>query len=81
VTLCKRKVGLPQTVFVNNNYAVPGSKKMGRPKLPGEEARGELFSVRVNPGEALAIRLAISESGKAKPEWLREALLKAAKSK
>ncbi|HWN94890.1 MAG TPA: hypothetical protein VNT99_07645 [Methylomirabilota bacterium] len=52
--------------------------KMGRPKLPKNEAKGELFAVRVAKPDAEAIHSAIKRSGIAKPEWLRNALLKAA---
>ena len=54
-------------------------KKAGRPKL-GKEAKGELFAVRFNSGEAKQINAAIRDSGQAKPDWLRKALLSAAGS-
>jgi hypothetical protein len=55
-------------------------KKIGRPKLPKREALGELFGVRLRPGEATQIRDAIRKSGKRQPDWLRSALLSAARS-
>jgi hypothetical protein len=55
-------------------------KKMGRPKLPKREALGELFGVRLRPAEARQIRDAIRKSGKRQPDWLRSALLNAARA-
>ena len=53
-------------------------KKMGRPKLPKGAAKGVLFAVRVAKPDAEKIQEAIKRSGTVKPEWLRNALLKAA---
>lgn len=49
--------------------------KMGRPKLPKGQAKGELFAVRVSKDEADKIHSAIKKSGKKKPHWLRDAIL------
>lgn len=52
---------------------------MGRPKLPKGEAKGVLFAARVSNDDAKVINDAIKQSGTKKPEWLRNALLSAAK--
>lgn len=54
-------------------------KKAGRPKL-GKEAKGEMFSVRLNADGAKQINAAIRASGNGKPDWLRKALLSVAGS-
>lgn len=54
--------------------------KLGRPKIGVQNAKGELFAVRVTPIEAKAINGAIRGSGQGKPDWLRKALLSAAGS-
>jgi len=56
-------------------------KKMGRPPLPEKEFRGEVFGVRLRPDEAREVQAAIRESKQAKPDWLRDALLSAARKK
>lgn len=53
-------------------------KKMGRPKLGTQNAKGELLAVRVTPLEAGGIKEAIRRSGLSKPDWLRKALLSSA---
>ena len=53
---------------------------MGRPKLGTQNAKGELFAVRVTPPDAKAINAAIRQSKQAKPDWLRKALLSVAAS-
>ena len=55
-------------------------KKAGRPKIGKQNAKGELYAVRVTPPEAKAINEAIRQSGQGKPDWLRKALLSAAGS-
>jgi hypothetical protein len=55
--------------------------KMGRPPLPKKEFRGEVFGVRLRPDEAREVQAAICESGQSKPDWLRSALLSAARKK
>jgi hypothetical protein len=52
--------------------------KMGRPKLPKGTANNVLFAVKIAPKEAERIDAAIKKSGMAKPEWARNALIKAA---
>jgi hypothetical protein len=52
--------------------------KMGRPVLPKDKAKGEVFSVRMAAGEAEKVHQAIKKSGMEKPEWARSALIKAA---
>lgn len=52
--------------------------KMGRPPMPKGTAKGVLFAVRVAQVEADRIAQAIKRSGIPKPEWARQALLKAA---
>ena len=56
------------------------TKKMGRPKLPKGEAKGEIFMVRVATAEADRIYKAIKRSGLSKPDWHRRALLAAAEA-
>jgi len=55
-------------------------KKMGRPKIGTQNAKGELFAVRVTPPDARQINAAIRHSGAGKPDWLRKALLSAVAS-
>lgn len=55
--------------------------KIGRPKLPKGEAKGEVFSVRVAANEAAQIGLAIRKSGMSKPEWARNALISMARGR
>jgi hypothetical protein len=52
--------------------------KMGRPKLPKGTANTVLFAVKIAATEAEKIEDAIRKSGKKKPEWARDALIKAA---
>jgi hypothetical protein len=53
-------------------------KKMGRPRLPKDAAKGVLFAVRIAAAEADKIQQAIKRSGIPKPDWARNALLEAA---
>lgn len=53
--------------------------KMGRPRLAKKNALGEVFSVRLRPDEARDVLVAIRASTQTKPDWLRNALLKAAR--
>jgi uncharacterized protein (DUF1778 family) len=55
------------------------SKKMGRPTVPKAKYRGILMQARVSPEESQAINKAIKRSGESKSEWMRNALLEAAK--
>ena len=52
--------------------------KMGRPKLPKGTANSVLFAVRIAANEAERIQAAIRKSGLKKPEWARNALIRAA---
>jgi hypothetical protein len=53
--------------------------KMGRPKLPKNEARGKFVSTRVSTPEYTEILKAIKKLGTAKPEWIRRTLLSEAR--
>lgn len=53
-------------------------KKIGRPMLPKGTANSVLFAVRIAANEADKIQTAIRKSGLKKPEWARNALIKAA---
>ncbi len=53
-------------------------KRAGRPKVGIQNAKGEVFSVRVTPPEAKEINEAIRRSGTDRPDWLRKALISAA---
>ena len=55
--------------------------KMGRPRLSKEGALAEIFGVRLRRDEAREVNRAIRESGQTKPDWLRNALLSAARKK
>jgi hypothetical protein len=52
-------------------------KKAGRPKIGVQNAKGELFAVRVTPLESKAINATIRISGLKKPDWLRKTLISA----
>jgi hypothetical protein len=54
-------------------------KKMGRPKLPKSEAKGVQFGIRLSKPDADAVQQAIRRSGLSQPDWLRNALISAAK--
>ena len=54
--------------------------KMGRPRLSKAGALAKIFSVRLRPDEARQVRAAIRESKQTKPDWLRNALLGAARN-
>jgi hypothetical protein len=49
--------------------------KKGRPRVAKKHSLSEFFSVRLRPDEAEGVREAICESGKSKPDWLRDAIL------
>jgi predicted DNA-binding protein len=55
-------------------------KKMGRPRL-SKKGVAVVFSVRLPPEEARLVRAAVSASGRTKADWLRNALLAAARKK
>jgi hypothetical protein len=54
-------------------------KKMGRPRLPRKLALGRVLGARFRPDEERLIADAIGRSGKAQADWIREALLRAAR--
>jgi len=56
-------------------------KKMGRPRLAKKDTLGAIFAVRLRPQEARNVSAAIRASGQTKPDWLRDALLAAARKK
>lgn len=56
------------------------SKKMGRPKLPKAKLRGILIQARLSLGENRLIQAAIAKSRRNKSEWMRDALISAAKN-
>jgi hypothetical protein len=51
------------------------NKRMGRPKLPKDNARSIVFQVRISPKEQRRIKAAACKSGKGPTEWARDALL------
>lgn len=53
---------------------------MGRPPLPKGTSNSVLFAVRIPLNESEQIQRAIKKSGLKKPEWARNALIKAADS-
>lgn len=55
--------------------------KIGRPRLAKKDALGEVFAVRLRPAEAREVLAVIRTSGQTKPDWLRAALLAAARKK
>jgi len=56
------------------------NKKVGRPKIGTQNAKGKLFAARFTPPEAKAIQAAIAKSRNTKSEWIRRALLSVAKN-
>jgi hypothetical protein len=55
------------------------STKMGRPKLAARNKRGILIQARISPEENSTIQAAIAKSPCGRSEWIRTALLSAAK--
>jgi hypothetical protein len=55
-------------------------KKMGRPRL-SKKGVAVVFSVRLPPEEAQEVAGAVRASGQGRADWLREALLSAARRK
>jgi hypothetical protein len=53
-------------------------KKMGRPKIGINNAKGVIVAARFTPIEARQINEAIRRSGESKPGWIRKVLLSAA---
>jgi hypothetical protein len=56
------------------------TKKIGRPTLPKNEARGRFVSTRVSSKEYEEIMRVIRASGKPKTGWVRDVLLYAARA-
>jgi hypothetical protein len=56
------------------------SSKMGRPTLPKKHALGEVFAVRLRSDDAKQVRAAINRSNEKRSDWLRNAVLTAAKT-
>ena len=54
--------------------------KIGRPPVAKKHALSAYFAVRMKPGEAREVQTAIEKAGGNKSEWLRSALLKAART-
>jgi len=54
--------------------------KMGRPKIPKSKLRDILLQVRVSLEELKEIRAATAKSPHSKSEWMRQALLAAARN-
>lgn len=54
-------------------------KKMGRPRLPRRQALGRVFGARFRPDEERLIADAVRQSGLAQADWIRNALLSAAR--
>jgi len=52
---------------------------MGRPRLPRKQALGRVLGARFRPDEERQIAEAVRGSGKAQAEWIRNALLSAAR--
>jgi len=55
-------------------------KRVGRPRIGTQNAKGEVFAVRVTPPEAKQLNAAIRCSKQSKSDWIRKALLSAAAS-
>ena len=53
--------------------------KVGRPKLPQKEKRGQYVTMRVSPAEYVEIEKAAEASGEMLATWARKKLLAAAR--
>jgi len=56
------------------------AKKVGRPRLPKDQARKELVAARVSRDELKAFRHEAEKDGLSLSDWARQALLKAVKN-
>jgi hypothetical protein len=56
------------------------NKKMGRPRMPKDQAKGVLIGARFSPPEAQVIIDAVRRAGQVKSEWIRTTLLSVATS-
>jgi hypothetical protein len=54
--------------------------KMGRPKVPKAKLRGILIQARLSPEEDRELQAAIAKSPRNKSDWIRTALLSAARN-
>lgn len=52
---------------------------MGRPKLSKEDAKGVVIGARFSSSEAKEVHQAIKQASQKKPDWVRQALLRAAR--
>lgn len=50
------------------------ARRVGRPKLPKGEAKGETVQARFAPDDIKAIEVAAKDSGQTKSEWVRSAI-------
>ena len=55
-------------------------KRMGRPRIGTQNAKGKVFAVRLTPVEAGQVNAAIRRSKQGKSDWLRNALISASQS-
>ena len=55
-------------------------KKMGRPPATKSEYRGQIYAVRLNSEESKIVDQAIRVSGLVQSQWMRDVLLKAART-
>ena len=54
-------------------------KRMGRPPLPPDAAKNEVFQMRLTAAERAAYQRAADRAGQTLSEWIRDRLGKAAK--
>jgi hypothetical protein len=76
---------LAQTRIACQEFSLASSlmatkKKMGRPSLPRKERLGRTLGARFRTEEEREVLRAIETSGKSQAEWIRDALLTAARS-
>ena len=55
--------------------------KMGRPTIPEKQKLSKIYAARFRAEDERVILCAIESSGKPQAEWIREALLKVARTK
>ena len=78
LTNCKTKSMFSQQLF--SFYIKYFMKpKMGRPKVPKDKLRGIIVNARLSPEENELLQAAIAKSPYNKSDWVRNALLSAAK--
>jgi predicted DNA-binding protein len=59
---------------------MPKAKKMGRPPIPKKKRLSKIYSIRFRTEDEREIESAIQASGQTQANWIRESLLKAARS-